>query len=278
MSKGGEKILGHTQRTRSPVKMGPAGENVAGSPEIAAGGVDVEAIRLEAESRGRAAAQAETAAAVESARAAAIQAEAEDVDALLAADVARIEAERREPLPEGSEWEAWGGDEIEPLLAFLDVIDAAWLLKLANGEVMPERKGVVPAWQDVPPEAKLSLSTLRKTTMTLKLPIAVLSYGWAARGHGDPTGALLRRLKPVLERMAHCCEHGYAPQVPDWRPAAWGIVWDFMSLPQRGYTSGYNSKHDDRTPYQLARFGGGFPRRGSYPGLAFAPLLASALS
>ena len=93
------------------------------------------------------------------------QKKAKDVDPLLQKDVARIEAERREPLPEGSEWGRDGGDEIEPLLAFIDVIDAAWLLKLANGEVMPERKGVVPAWQDVPPEAKLSLTTLRKTTM-----------------------------------------------------------------------------------------------------------------
>ena len=158
-----------------------------------------------------------------------------------------------------------GGDEIEPLLAHTDVIDAKWLLKLLNCEVMPEREGVVPAWQDVPPEAKLSLATLRRTTMKLKLPVAVLSYGWAAKSHPDPTGALLRRLRPVLERMAHCCEHGKSKRSPDQRPAAWGIVWDFMSLPQRGYTTGHVpdecgddgkvvKSNDDRTPYQLARF------------------------
>ena len=185
------------------------------------------------------------------------QKKAEDVDPLLQADVARIEAERREPLPEGSEWGELGGDEIEPLLAFIDVIDAAWLLKLANGEVMPERKGVVPAWQDVPPEAKLSLTTLRKTTMVLKLPIAVLSYGWASRGHCDPDGALLRRLKPVLQRMVHCCQHGWRRRSPHQRPAAWGIIWDFLSLPQRGYTTGCNATRDDRSPYQLARFSQG---------------------
>ena len=185
------------------------------------------------------------------------QKKAEDVDPLLQKDVARIEAERRQPLPEGSKWGRDGGDEIEPLLAFIDVIDAAWLLKLANGEVMPERKGVVPAWQDVPPEAKLSLTTLRKTTMDLKLPIAVLSYGWASRGHCDPDGALLRRLKPVLQRMVHCCQHGVSPRSPDERPAAWGIIWDFLSLPQRGYTTGYNAARDDRSPYQLARFSQG---------------------
>ena len=199
---------------------------------------------------------------------------------LLAADAAALAAALAEPLPEGSEWAKWGGTELESLLACTDVIDAAWLLRLANGEVMPEANGVVPAWQQVPPEAKLSLATLRRTTMGLRLPVAVLSYGWAAKRHPDPTGALLRRLKPVLEAMVHSCEHGLSEygDGPDEKPAAWGIVWDFMSLPQRGYTSGYNSERDDRTPYQLARFGGGFPHRGSYPGLAFAPLLASTLS
>ena len=165
------------------------------------------------------------------------QKKAEDGDPLLKADVARIEAEWREPLVEGSEWEEWSGDEIELLVAFVDVIDAVWLVKLANGEVMPERKGVVPAWQDVSPEAKLSLTTLRNTTMKFKLPIVVLSYGWASRGHCDPTGALLPRLMLVLERMAHCCLHGVSPRFLDQRLAAWSIIWDFMSPPQRGCTT-----------------------------------------
>ena len=243
----------------------------------------------------------------------------QDPEAQLAADEARINEEAQRPLPEGSMWKNFGGEELEALLAHTDVINAAWLLKLVNGEVMPEREGVVPAWQDVPPEAKLSLATLRRTTMMLKLPVAVLSYGWAARGHPDPTGALLRRLKPVLERMLHCCEHGKSSFAPDERPAAFGIVWDvrqsrclgldlspsallfvcrsliraapvlvmpcllswlarvllsrlprpqFMSLPQRGYTSGYVpdelgpdgkviKSNDDRSPYQRKRFSRG---------------------
>ena len=41
------------------------------------------------------------------------------------------------------------------------------------------------------------------------------------------------------------------------KPAAWGIVWDYMSLPQRGRTTGYDKDKDDRTPYQLGRFGRG---------------------
>ena len=34
----------------------------------------------------------------------------------------------------------------------------------------------------------------------------------------------------------------------------WGLVWDFMSLPQRGYTTKYDADHEDRTDYQLKRF------------------------
>ena len=69
----------------------------------------------------------------------------------------------------------FGGAELEPLLAHTTLVDACWLLKFAEGEAMPERKGIVPPWQLVPAEAKLSLTTLRRTTMGLKLPVAVLS-------------------------------------------------------------------------------------------------------
>lgn len=148
-------------------------------------------------------------------------------DELIAADEARL-AE-----PKGSRWHDFGGAELEPLLAFTDVIDAAWLLKLLDGEVMPECKGVVPPWQLVPPEAKLSLETLRRTTMDGLLPVAVLSYGWEGRRHPDPNGALLRRLRPVLEAMVHSCEHGpdQNKKDPDMKPAAWGIVWECAPPP-----------------------------------------------
>ena len=224
-----------------------------------------------------------------------------DRDRLLAADEARLRTQIAEELPEGSQWAKCGGTELEPLLVFTDLIDAAWLLKFLKGEVMPERKGIVPPWQLVPPEAKVSLATLRRSTMTLCLPVCVLSYGWAAQNHPDPTGALLRRLKPVLEMMVRTCQQGDSQYSPEERPAAWGILWEcvhrhmppttqrppalthscaqssltphariplvcsFMSLPQRGYTTGYDPDVDDRTPYQLARFDKGL--RGTSPRL-----------
>ena len=103
------------------------------------------------------------------------------VPPLLREDVERAAAEAAKPLPEDSEWHFRGGEELEEHLAYTTLIDAAWLLKFLLGEVMPERKGVIPAWQDVPPEAVVTLEDLRHTTMQLFLPIAVLSYGWAAR-------------------------------------------------------------------------------------------------
>ncbi len=173
------------------------------------------------------------------------------IDPLLHADAKAVATEAAKPLgvsPNGydSAWKSRSGTELEPLLAHTTLVDAGWLLKLAQGEAMPERKGVVPPWQLLPPEAKVSLKELRQTDYIM--PLAVLSYGWAAKGHPDPTGAQLRSLVPVLRSMLTFC---------DGRVLKWGIVWDFMSLPQRGYTAGYDPERDDRTPYQLARFGAG---------------------
>ena len=118
----------------------------------------------------------------------------QDPASLRAADEARVAEEARQPLPEGSRWHDNGGAELEPLLAHTDVIDAAWLLRLAQGEAMPERKGIVPPWQLVPAEAKLSITTLRRTTMGLKLPVAVLSYG-----------CMCDRLETADVPSAQCC-------------------------------------------------------------------------
>ena len=175
-----------------------------------------------------------------------------DHEVLLREDVLNAAAEAAKPLPEGSKWHDNGGKELEEILAFTTIIDAAWLLKFALREVMPERKGIVPAWQEVPAEAVVTLDDLRDTTMGV-LPVAVTSYGWASRVHPDPGGDQLQGLVPVLRTMVESCTKGIRSDLSDQRPRVWGIVWDFMSLPQCGYTTGDKSK-DDRTPYQLARF------------------------
>ena len=173
----------------------------------------------------------------------------------MAADEERVKAEAAEPLPEDSTWvefngNSMGGPELEPLLAHTTLINVDWLVDFADRKVMPEREGVVPAWQQLPSEAIVSLTQLRQTTYGLGLPVAVLSYGWAAKHHPDPTGEQLRRMLPALRSMKNF-KNGTSivGKVP-----TWGLVWDFMSLPQRGYTTKYDADHEDRTDYQLKRF------------------------
>lgn len=135
---------------------------------------------------------------------------------------------------------------MEPLLQFTTLVDVRWLLRFAKGEVMRDREGIVPAWQELPADAEVKIEQLRASKWSSGLPIGVLSYGWASASHPDPTGEQLRNLVPLLEAIVSECG----------ATASWGIVWDFMSLPQRGRTAGFSAV-EDRTPQQLDRFGHG---------------------
>ena len=161
-----------------------------------------------------------------------------------------------------------GGPELEPLLAHTTLINVDWLVDFADRKVMPEREGVVPAWQQLPSEAIVSLTQLRQTTCVIGLPVAVLSYGWAAKHHPDPTGEQLRRMLPALRSMKNFKNSKHFNNVP-----TWGLVWDFMSLPQRGYTTKYDADHEDRTDYQLKRFGKGLKHINVWYGHAYVTTL-----
>ena len=84
---------------------------------------------------------------------------------------------------------------------------------------------------------------------------------FAFQAHPDPTGEQLKHLLPLLKAIvAECDKVG-----PNY---SWGMLWDYMSLPQRGRTTGFvdderdeNGKvtksNDDRTPPQIQRFSSG---------------------
>ena len=158
-------------------------------------------------------------------------------------------------LPPDSTWRKNGGAELEPLLVFTTLVCVRWLLKFAKGEILPTwqqgRKGVVPAWQQLPTEAVVTVTQLRRSKWSYGLPVGVLSYGWASRHHPDPTGEQLQRLVPMLEAIVAECNHIGGLDF------TWGIMWDYLSLPQRGRTLGYDAAVDDRTPVERARFGMG---------------------
>ena len=84
-------------------------------------------------------------------------------------------------LPEGSTWHKNGGAVLDPLFGCTFVVCVRWLLKFVLKLVMPERNGVVPAWQDLPADAEVRLEDLYKSKMEYGLPILVLSYGWSSK-------------------------------------------------------------------------------------------------
>ena len=147
-------------------------------------------------------------------------------------------------------WQALGGAALEPLLTFTTLIDVRWLLAFARGEVLSQRAGVVPAWQHVPSEAEVRLEDLRGSTWPDGLPVAVLSYGWSAEDHPDGEGRQLQALIPLLAAIVARCD---ALEAETGVHMSWGVLWDFLSLPQRGHTNGA-TVGEDRTAAQQARF------------------------
>ena len=73
---------------------------------------------------------------------------------------------------------------------------------------------------------------------------------------------------PALRSMKNFKEESCNGAFP-----TWGLVWDFMSLPQRGYTTKYDADHEDRTDYQLKRFGKGLKHINVWYGHAYVTTL-----
>ena len=152
-------------------------------------------------------------------------------------------------LPKGWDHPHSGSAELEPFMEHVTLVDVRWLVKFGDGMVLPERRGVITAWQELPSEALAEMSALKRYTGH-NLPIVVVSYPWLSKGHPDPHGDHLSALLPAFKALVKLCDEN-GPG------STFGVLWDFLSLPQRGYTSGYNAQLDDRTAEQLARFSAG---------------------
>ena len=173
-------------------------------------------------------------------------------------DAAQVELQRQahaeilelEPADPFSDWVQYGGAELEPFCAFTSLVCIRYLLRLAR-----ERR-TIEAWQRLPAEAFVSLAQLRRAPGSFSdvggLPLLALSYPWWSATHPDPQGQQLQLLLPLLEAIVKALD-----ELGD--NSTWGVLWDFASLPQRGYTKPESSSmaHDaaeDRSALQLARF------------------------
>ncbi|CAK0896204.1 unnamed protein product, partial [Prorocentrum cordatum] len=150
--------------------------------------------------------------------------------------------------PPAQHWNFLGGEELVPLLEHTTLVDAHFLVALADAG------GVVPRWQELPEAAKIGPANawqLRCGATCTRidndvirtsafLPILVLSYPWFDRTHPDRLGETLQRVAPVLRAMlSHtkelaqlelgCLQHDRGLS----SYATVGVLWDFLSLPQK---------------------------------------------
>lgn len=160
-----------------------------------------------------------------------------------------------------SDWSLRAGAELEPLLECTTLVCVRWLVKLA------ETGGVLPAWQNLPAEAKVSIDDLRGSIGRVQggpygvyygLPVLALSYPWWTQKHPDPVGGQLRMLLPIFQAIVANLD-----RIAESKRLTWGVVWDFCAFPQRGYSARpgrYSSEYspltgkEDRSDEELSRF------------------------
>jgi len=124
----------------------------------------------------------------------------------------------------GSQWVSAGGPAMEAMLVSTDLVDAQYLVALA------EAGGIVPSWQECPLEARINRDSVWRLRCWgfVNLPVLVLSYPWLDAHHPDRLGETLRSIVPVLRALlAKAAEYGTHATI--------GVLWDFLSLPQKPY-------------------------------------------
>ena len=87
-------------------------------------------------------------------------------------------------------WEAYGGAAVEALLDDIDLVDARWLIELAD------EGGVAPRWQQVPHAARIGPDCIWRLRSAWEerncLPVVVVSYPWLDSFHPDKHGLQVR--------------------------------------------------------------------------------------
>ena len=122
---------------------------------------------------------------------------AQDAIALAASKATKEEKARKDP-----KWARNGGTSMERLLSSTPLLDAQYLLALA------EHGGILPPFEEVPMSAQLDEDTvwrLRCWPANSSLPALCVSmpYIGLSKAHPDPSGTQLQQLVPVLKALLH---------------------------------------------------------------------------
>jgi len=121
-------------------------------------------------------------------------------------------------------WSRNGGAVIEATLATTGLIDANYLISLA------QFGGALPRHEDVPVVAWLGAKQawrLRSWSGFGSNSVLVISAPWLDPHHPDKHGATLRKVLPVLQALV-----ATAKSFPAHEHATVGIMWDFCCVPQ----------------------------------------------
>lgn len=112
--------------------------------------------------------------------------------------------------------------QLEPFLKHIDLVDAEYLIALAEAD------GIVPSWRALPDCARINANTnlwrIRSWDKEYSLPVLVVSYPRFEKGHPDESGLLLHRLLPILKAcVKEAKKHA--------KTASVGVFWEYMSVP-----------------------------------------------
>jgi len=122
-------------------------------------------------------------------------------------------------------WEYYGGFEFEQTITTgaVALVDARWLYEHSKSG------GVIPRRQDVPSQAFVSISELKKMGCPNRgLPIIVISHTWLQPDHPDPKGANLKVIAAALK--------AFIDGNPDHPRQRFGVMMDYISLHQHPRT------------------------------------------
>lgn len=130
---------------------------------------------------------------------------------------------------EDARWRRNGGRAMNSLLAHGPLIDAEFLLVLA------ENQGVLPPYEEMPTCAKIDASSvwrLRTWNGATSLPVLVLAMPWLDDHHPDAQGAQLLSLIPILRALLSTA------QLPGCHHATVGVFVPYCCFPTLQPTSG----------------------------------------
>lgn len=147
-------------------------------------------------------------------------------------------------------WDAMGGRMLEEALQNTDLVDAQYLIKLA------ELKAPVPRWQDIPEEARINAKNIwRLKGSTLGgfglLPVLVMSYCWLSPEHPDPAGEQLSWIVPILQAMVAFVQKTDKKMSDGGRHCTVGVMQDFLSMPQKPRTPEEDERFDKALKTEL---------------------------